>query len=92
MTGALGRPLSIGATESGTTVTITTSIPLPASFSTGQQVKVSGVGVAGYNGVFSITATTPNTFQYTDGAAGLHRDEHRARIWAVVRARGADDA
>jgi hypothetical protein len=58
-----------GATESGTTVTITTTAP--HGFSVNQTVQVSGVGVAGYNGVFSITVVTANTFQYTAGTSGL---------------------
>ena len=58
-----------GATEAGNTVTITTTTP--HGFSKGQQVQVSGVGVAGYNGVFTITAVTATTFQYTDATAGL---------------------
>ena len=59
-----------GATESGTTVTITTTAP--HGFSTGQTVNVSGVGVPGYNGTFPITgAPTPTTFTYTAPAPGL---------------------
>jgi fibronectin type 3 domain-containing protein len=59
-----------GATESGHTVTITTTTP--HGFSAGQVVRVGGVGVGGYNGLFTITAVpTPTSFQYTDAAAGL---------------------
>ena len=53
-----------GATEAGNTVTITTTTP--HGFSKGQQVKVSGVGVNGYNGVFTITGVSGSTFTYTD--------------------------
>lgn len=60
-----------GATEAGNTVTITTTSPLPGSFSNGTTVQVAGVGVAGYNGVFTITAVTPTTFTYTDPTSGL---------------------
>jgi subtilisin-like proprotein convertase family protein len=58
-----------GATETGTTVTITTTGV--HNLVVGQSVKIAGVGVAGYNGTFTITGTpTPNTFTYT-AAAGL---------------------
>jgi len=63
----LGTP---GATESGTTVTISTA--LPHGRSVGDVVTISGVGVGGYNGTFTITAVPgPRTFQYTAAAAGL---------------------
>ena len=63
----LGVP---GATESGTTVTITTSAPHGRSV--GDVVTVSGVGVGGYNGTFTVSAVpTARQFQYTAGAAGL---------------------
>ena len=57
------------ATEASTTATITTVGA--HGFSTGETVVISGVGVAGYNGTFIITATpTVNTFNYT-APAGL---------------------
>jgi predicted outer membrane repeat protein len=59
-----------GATESGTTATVTTAAP--HGFRVGQMVSVTGVGVAGYNGTYTITATpTPTTFTYTAATAGL---------------------
>ncbi len=59
-----------GATESGSTVTIATSAA--HNLSVGQKVTIAGVGVAGYNGTFTITSIpTANTFTYTDGTAGL---------------------
>ena len=61
---------STGATESGTTVTITTSTS--HLFKTGQEVQVLGVGVSGYNGQFPIVSTpTSTTFTYTATASGL---------------------
>ena len=58
-----------GAAESGTTVTIRTSAIHGRSI--GDVVTMSGVGVAGYNGTFTITGTpTTRTFQYT-AVAGL---------------------
>ncbi len=57
------------ATEAATTATITTVGA--HGFATGETVVISGVGVAGYNGTFIITATpTVNTFTYT-ATAGL---------------------
>jgi hypothetical protein len=59
-----------GATESGTTVTITTTTP--HGFSPGQTVTISGVGEPSYNGSFPIVATpTTTTFTYTNTIAGL---------------------
>jgi Ca2+-binding RTX toxin-like protein len=58
-----------GATEAGNTVTITTTVP--HGFSLNQTVTVSGVGVAGYDGTFPITAVTATTFSYTDPTSGL---------------------
>src|SRR5262249_26979280 len=58
-----------GATENVDTVTITTNVP--HGFVVGQNVTISGVGVGGYNGTFTITAVTANTFQYTNPTAGL---------------------
>jgi subtilisin-like proprotein convertase family protein len=63
----------VSATENGNTVTITTNATFqnPHEFKAGMTVKVSGVGVAGYNGTFLITAATATTFSYTDPNAGL---------------------
>jgi hypothetical protein len=59
-----------GATESGSTVTITTTNP--HGFDVGQMVVISGVGVAGYNGTFTIASITSNTkFTYTDATTAL---------------------
>ena len=59
-----------GATESGTTVTITTTTP--HGFSAGMSVAVSGVAVAGYNGSFTIgSVPTSTTFTYTAAVSGL---------------------
>jgi len=58
-----------GATEAGHTVTITTTAV--HDFAIGQIVTIAGVGVAGYNGTFTITGITATTFTYTDPTAGL---------------------
>src|SRR3954451_23056052 len=59
-----------GATESGNPVTFSTAAAHGRSV--GDIVVVSGVGVAGYNGTFQITAVpTPRTFEVTNPTAGL---------------------
>ena len=61
--------LIASATEAGTTATITT-VGLH-NFAANQTVVIAGVGVAGYNGTFTILSTpTPTTFTYTT-TAGL---------------------
>ena len=62
--------LNNGATESGTTVTITTAAQ--HKFAVGQYAQISGVGVSGYNGIFQIGSTpTKTTFTYTATESGL---------------------
>ena len=60
-----------GATESGTTVTITTTAA--HGFKAGQNSTVGGVAVNGYNGhsfaILSVPSTT--TYTYTDTSSGL---------------------
>ena len=52
------------------TATITTTAP--HGFSVNQLVNITGVGVAGYNGTFSIASVPSNTtFTYNAGVAGL---------------------
>jgi mono/diheme cytochrome c family protein len=59
-----------GATESGTTVTITTTAA--HKFSPGQTAQIIGVGVAGYNGSFTIlNVPSATTFTYAATASGL---------------------
>jgi len=59
-----------GATESGNTVTLTTTAA--HGLSVGQSVVVAGVGVAGYNGVYSVLTTpSPTTLTYSDPNSGL---------------------
>jgi hypothetical protein len=58
------------ASESGTTVTIT-SAANPTGLIVGDNVTVTGVSVTGYNGIFAVTAIpSGTTFQYT-AATGL---------------------
>ncbi len=65
---------STGATESGTTVTITmaSGTTLPGTLRVGSSVTIAGVGVAGYNGTFTV-ASVPSvtTFTYTNPTSGL---------------------
>jgi hypothetical protein len=58
------------ASESGTTVTITSPVN-PSGLIVGDTVTVAGVSVAGYDGIFTVTAVpSGTTFQYT-GTSGL---------------------
>ncbi len=59
-----------GATESGNTVTITTTTP--HGLTPGQSVMVVGVGVAGYDGAYTVQAVPSATsFTYTDPNTSL---------------------
>ena len=69
-----GGPTSpiTSASESGTTVTIT-SAANPTGLMIGTNVTITGVNVSGYNGIFNVTAIpSSTTFQYTAGS-GLAR-------------------
>ncbi len=73
-----GLPVTLStATESGTTVTITTA-SVPSGMIVGGGVEVGAVSVAGYNGIFTITGPgaagspiTGTTFTYTAATSGL---------------------
>src|SRR5262249_44961630 len=56
-------------TESGTTVTVTTSAA--NTLVDGQQVQISGASVSGYNGTFTIHVTDSTHFTYTASTSGL---------------------
>jgi CxxC motif-containing protein (DUF1111 family) len=59
-----------GATQSGTTVTITTTSK--HAFAPGQTAQITGVPVSGYNGTFSILSVpSPTTFTYDATTSGL---------------------
>jgi CxxC motif-containing protein (DUF1111 family) len=59
-----------GATESGTTVTLTTT--MNHGFLAGQTSYVTGVPVSGYDGTFTILSVpTKTTLTYTAGSSGL---------------------
>jgi hypothetical protein len=64
-------PVAISsATESGNTVTITTSSA--HGLSQGQRVVITGVSVAGYNGEYTVVTTpTSTTFTVTNPTSGL---------------------
>jgi hypothetical protein len=57
------------ATESGNTVTITTTAN--HNFVSGQVVTIAGVSNSSYNGTYAITVTGTTTFTYTDPTSGL---------------------
>ncbi len=61
-----------GATESGTTATITTTASNSSQISVGYTVVISGVAEAGYNGTFVVTGKpSSTTFTYTAATSGL---------------------
>ena len=63
-------PSPTGATEKGTTVTITTNAA--HQYGVGQNAQIESVGVAGYNGTFVITSIpSPTSFTYTAASSGL---------------------
>ena len=58
-----------GATELGNTVTITTT--LAHGFSVGQTVTITGVGVNGYDGTFTI-ASVPSSPAFSSSPTSVH--------------------
>ena len=62
-----------GATESGNTVTVTTSLPFPfAANAVGNEiVTIAGASAIGYNGSFTVTGISGNTFTYVNGISSL---------------------
>jgi hypothetical protein len=60
-------PVTQGATESGTTVTITTTAANTGKILAGDVVNVEGVAVTGYNGNYTVVAVPNSTsFTYSD--------------------------
>ena len=63
-------PTTTGATESGNTVTITTTAT--NILAQGYKVVISGVPEAGYNGTFQVASViSPTQFTYTNPTSGL---------------------
>jgi hypothetical protein len=62
-----------GATQSGSTVTITTTVAYGADIAVGRCLYITGNSVAGYNGPVGAVATTPTgtTFTFTSLVTGL---------------------
>jgi uncharacterized repeat protein (TIGR03803 family) len=64
---------SAGLSESGNTVTVTTTVP--DGLVVGDPVTISGAGIDGYNGTFTVTSlpggASGTTFTYTDSTSGL---------------------
>ena len=61
-------PVVTGASESGTTVTITTASA--TGLSVGEVVDMEGFSPGGYNGLYFVTGVGANSFTYT-AAGGL---------------------
>src|SRR5438105_13687486 len=57
-------------------------------FVVGQNVTIAGVGVAGYNGTFAITAVTATTFTYTRTAGLAASGGGSATVQATVNLGG----
>lgn len=70
VTGTGGATITSAANTSGSTVTITAA----NTYQVGQQVTISGVQTAGYNGVYTITSATSTNFTYTIASSGLATD------------------
>lgn len=75
---AIGNKLAIAiksltpiatATETGTTVTVTTS--LPHKLVAGERISILNVSHPGYNGTVTITAVTASTIQFNLASSGL---------------------
>jgi sugar lactone lactonase YvrE len=68
-----GTTTGYGLTESGSTVTVWTTAP--NSLAVGEPVTISGAGMAGYNGAFTVASlpggANGTTFTYTDANVGL---------------------
>jgi hypothetical protein len=68
-----GTVTGYGLTESGSTVTVWTTVA--HDLAVNEPVTISGAGMAGYNGTFTITSlpggANGTTFTYTDTTAGL---------------------
>jgi sugar lactone lactonase YvrE len=69
-----GTVTGYGLVESGTTVTVWTTAS-DGGLAVGEPVTISGAGVSGYNGTFTVTSlpggSTGTTFTYTDSTASL---------------------
>jgi hypothetical protein len=66
-----GMSVAAGATQSGSTVTITTT-DLLTNLNVGDTVSIAGVAASGYNGTFTVTGKpTANSFTYTNPTSGL---------------------
>jgi flagellin-like hook-associated protein FlgL len=85
--------VSNGATEVGTTVTITTgsrNTPAPHNLSVGDVVTIAGVGAfyGGYNGTFTVTSVpTPTSFTY-ETTPGLITPSGGGYVWTAAYGAG----
>ena len=90
--GGTVTPAIPGASSSGTTATIHTSTTHGRSV--GDIVVISGVGVGGYNGTFTITAVpSPTTFQYTIASQQANSGGGSATYYSPFKVRiGGNDS
>lgn len=62
-----GKNTPTALSESATTVTVTSTLNPPVN----SQIMVVGMTPGGYNGRFTVTASSPTSFTYTDSVPGL---------------------
>lgn len=61
-----------GLSESANLCTVTITAPTTVSLAIGDQIQIAGAGVAGYNGIFTISAVvSPTSFQFVNSTTGL---------------------
>lgn len=61
----------VTATGSGSTATLTFTGPIsPAPFSAGQRVVITGMSIAGYNGIYTVASCNTTTLTYSSTTTG----------------------
>jgi hypothetical protein len=61
----------VTATGSGSTATLTFTAPIsPAPFSAGQRVVITGMSIAGYNGIYTVASCNTTTLTYSSTTTG----------------------
>lgn len=76
----------VGATQVGNVCAIQLGTAVPAELRVGDQVKVAGVGVAGYNGTWTVTVIGANAFSFVNTVSGLAASGGGTASWALVTA------
>jgi len=63
-------PATLSATGTGTTATLTFSTPNTPIYTVGTQITVSGVTPTGYNGTYTVTASSSGSVSYANTTTG----------------------